>query len=137
MVWLFNTAIPRGQHKKFHQPWSGPYTIVKQLSESTYRIQHTQHRSKRSVVHFDRLKPFNGILQSLTQHIGSDDQSQLSSSTPSTSQHCSEPTLQLLDAGDSDNDEGDNDEDGEQTSSIWYPSRSRHPPRRLTDYIRH
>ena len=58
LVWLFNSVIPRGQHKKLHRPWSGPYTIVKKLSETTYQIQQSQHRSRRNVVHFDCLKPF-------------------------------------------------------------------------------
>ena len=25
LVWLFSPAVPRGQSKKFHHPWSGPY----------------------------------------------------------------------------------------------------------------
>ena len=134
MVWLFNVTTPRGQHKKFHSPWSGPYTVVKQLSDSTYRIQHIQNRSNRSVVHFDHLKPFTGVVQSSTdphshlQHQPSDDQHQLSSSTPSTSQSM-EPVLRLLEYGDSDT------EDGQQTHSLnsrCYPCRSHHPPSRLS-----
>ena len=117
MVWLFNVITPRGQHKKFHSPWSGPYTVVKQLSDSTYCIQHIQNRSNCSVVHFDRLKPFTGVVQSSTdphshlQHQPSDDQHQLSSSTPSTSQSM-EPVLRLLEYGDSDT------EDDQQTHSV-------------------
>ena len=34
-VWLFNTVVPPGKSKKFHRLWTGPYTIVKQLSDST------------------------------------------------------------------------------------------------------
>jgi len=131
MVWLFNSAIPRGQHKKFHRPWSGPYTIVKELSETTYRIQHCQQRSRRHVVHFDRLKRFTGVVQPSPQHMRSSDQPQLPSAS-STSSQLTEPTLQLLDCGDSDSEEND-----EQSSSSRYPPRIRHPPRRLNDYVRH
>ncbi len=113
IVWLFNATAPRGQHKKFHRPWSGPYTVVKQLSDCTYRIQHTQNRSKRSVVHFDRLKQFTGIVQSPTHprshphHPPSDVQHQLSSFTPSPPPQSTEPALHLLDDGDSNTDDGD------------------------------
>ena len=139
MVWLFNATTPREQRKKFHRPWSGPYTVVKQLSDSTYRIQHIQNRSNCSVVHFDHLKPFTGVVQSSPdphshlQQQPSNDQHQLASSTPSTSQSM-EPALHLLDYGDSDT------EDDQQTHSVnsrRYPCRSHHPPSRLAEYIRH
>ena len=65
VVWLFNPVVLRGQDKKFHRPWSGSYTVVKHLLDSTYQIQHTQNHSKHIVVHFDCLKPFTGNLQSL------------------------------------------------------------------------
>ena len=56
LVFLYSTVIPKGRSRKFHQPWTGPYKIVKQLSDAVYRIQHTRNR-KRLVVHFDHLKP--------------------------------------------------------------------------------
>ena len=141
MVWLFNTATPREQYRKFHRPSSGPYTVVKQLSDSTYRIQHTQHRSKHNVAHFDHLKPFTGVVQPPThphsnlQHKPSDDQHQLSSFTPLTSPQSVEPGLYLLDDGDSDNEDGD-----QQTSLVnsrCYPSQPHCTPSRLTDYVHH
>ena len=54
-VWLFNPAIPRGKARKFHQPWTGPYQVLENLSNSTYRLQHL-HNRKKTVVHFDQLK---------------------------------------------------------------------------------
>ena len=57
LVWLHNPAVPRGQAKKLHRPWTGPFRIVRKLSDAVYRVQHTQARRKRLVVHFDRLKP--------------------------------------------------------------------------------
>ena len=57
LVWLHSPAVPRGQSKKLHRPWTGPYRIVAKLSDAVYRIQHSQARRKRLVVHFDWLKP--------------------------------------------------------------------------------
>ena len=39
LVWLHSTVTPRGQCRKFHHPWIGPFKIVKQISQATYRIQ--------------------------------------------------------------------------------------------------
>ena len=113
------------------------YTVVKQLSDSTYRIQHTLNRSKRIVVHFDRLKSFTGVVQSPThpQHQPSNAQHQLSSSTSSTSPRSKEPALHLIDGGDSDNE--DDDQQTHSMNSRRYPSRSHRPPGCLTDYIHH
>ena len=58
-VWLHTTVLARGNTKKFHHPWTGPYHVVKRLSNSTYRIQLPRNPLKRLVVHFDRLKPCN------------------------------------------------------------------------------
>ncbi len=55
LVWLFNPAVPRGQARKFHRPWVGPYKVLDRVSKVTYRIQHTYTRRK-TVVHFDRLE---------------------------------------------------------------------------------
>ena len=52
LVWLYNTVIPRGHSKKFHRPWTGPYQVVKQLSESTYRVRHVLNNHYKNV-HFD------------------------------------------------------------------------------------
>ena len=57
LVWLHNPAAKRGKSKKLVCPWAGPYVVVKKLSEVTYRIQHSQEKRRRTVVHFDRLKP--------------------------------------------------------------------------------
>ena len=57
LVWLHSTVIPRGCSRKFHHPWTGPYRVIKRISDVTYRIQSVGGRRKRLVVHFDRLKP--------------------------------------------------------------------------------
>ena len=62
LVWLWNPAVPRKKGfncKKLHRSWQGPFEVIKQLSDVTYRIQHTAKRRQRQVVHFDRLKPCN------------------------------------------------------------------------------
>ena len=59
LVWLHSPVVPRGQSRKLHCPWTGPFKVVKRLSDAVYRIQDTRPKRKRSriVVHFDRLKP--------------------------------------------------------------------------------
>ena len=56
LVWLFNPAVPLGQSKKLHHPWTGPFTVLKRLSEADYRIKEVYGKKMPSVVHFDRLK---------------------------------------------------------------------------------
>ena len=58
MVWLHSTVVPRGTAKKLHHPWTGPYRVVKCLSDITYRIENVKSKRQRQVVHFDRLKPY-------------------------------------------------------------------------------
>ena len=56
LVWLHSPATPRGKSRKLHRPWTGPYRVVRKLGDSVYRLQHTQNRRRRPVVHFNRLK---------------------------------------------------------------------------------
>ena len=56
LVMLYTSVVPRGYCKKLHRPWSGPFKILKKLSDVTYRIQRCQGRRQRLVVHFNRLK---------------------------------------------------------------------------------
>ena len=57
LVWLHSPAVARGQCRKLHRPWTGPYHIVRRMSDAVYRVRNTQARRQRLVVHFDRLKP--------------------------------------------------------------------------------
>ena len=57
LVWLHNPAVPRGKSHKLHRPWTGPYKVVKRISETVYWLQHLQWQRRRPVVHFDCLKP--------------------------------------------------------------------------------
>ena len=56
-VWLHSPIVSRGSSRKLNCPWKGPYSVVKKISDVTYRIQHLQNRRDRQVVHFNRLKP--------------------------------------------------------------------------------
>jgi hypothetical protein len=56
---VYQLVMPKSERenvKKLHKWWTGPFKVVKRLSEVTYRIQHIRNRAKRLVVHFDRLK---------------------------------------------------------------------------------
>ncbi len=56
LVLLHTTVAPKGVGRKLFRPWSGPYRVVKKLSDAVYRIQDTRSSRRRVVVHFDRLK---------------------------------------------------------------------------------
>ncbi|KAL5469080.1 hypothetical protein EMCRGX_G030273 [Ephydatia muelleri] len=48
--------VPRGQSRKLHHPWKGPYRVQERIGESDYKIRAWKGKSTQ-VVHFDRLKP--------------------------------------------------------------------------------
>ena len=58
LVWLHSPVVKHGRSRKLHLPWSGPYRVVKKLSDAVYRIQELRNKRRRVVVHFDRLKPY-------------------------------------------------------------------------------
>ena len=62
-VWVLFPQVPRGKLKKLYRPWSGPFVVVKRLSNVTYRVQDCNNRCKRMVVHFNRLKPYKQRVQ--------------------------------------------------------------------------
>ena len=39
LVILYTSVVPRGYLKKLHRQWSGPFKILKKISDVTYRIQ--------------------------------------------------------------------------------------------------
>ena len=55
-VWLHSPVVPRGQSKKLHHPWTGPYRVMEKLSDSDYKVKHVKGGRPHVVVHFDRLK---------------------------------------------------------------------------------
>ena len=57
-VLLHNTVVPVGKLNKVFSPWKGPYVILQNLNDGTYRI-HEIARQKVLIVHYDRLKLFH------------------------------------------------------------------------------
>ena len=53
--WHYSKVVPRGVGQKLHRPWKGPYRIVKQISDSVYRLQNPCSPWQCMTVHFDRL----------------------------------------------------------------------------------
>ena len=55
LVWLHKPAVPRGQSRQLHCPWTSSFTVVKHLSDVAYRIQHSRPKKRRTrvVVHLD------------------------------------------------------------------------------------
>ena len=58
-VWFHNPVRKKGISLKLQRPWKGPYLIVEKYNDILYKIQKSP-RDKAKVVHFDRLKPYNG-----------------------------------------------------------------------------
>ena len=117
LVWLHSSVVPNGQSRKLHHP--GPYRVVKQLSDVTYRIQHTLGRKNRLVVHFDQLKPRIGgpNLQ--------DDALQL---PPPIATSSTEVSLKPPTFGSTLIETTDAEDMAVPTSQSQYPSRAHHPP---------
>ena len=55
-VWLNSKAIPKGKSRKFHQEWTGPYEVLRQLGRVNYHIKPEVGKAKMKVVHQNRLK---------------------------------------------------------------------------------
>ena len=51
---------PTLQKSKFAQPWLGPYRVTRRCTTMDYQITLVSDPTKRRVVHFDTLKPFEG-----------------------------------------------------------------------------
>lgn len=146
-MWLHSPSSCKGARKKLYHPWSGPYKVVKKLSDCNYRIEKLQGRKERKVVHYDHLKlcPKNICLDV-------DQRSQAETAPTTQDVHQADKTvpvghhLQLVD-GDNNLDgmpiTSPNQSDGsefasatEQPSSISrYPRRQHCPPSRYEDFV--
>ena len=51
-------AVPQGQSRKLHCPWTDSFTVVKRFSDVAYQIQDSRPKKRhtRVVVHLDQLK---------------------------------------------------------------------------------
>jgi hypothetical protein len=135
LVWLFNPAIPKGRSKKFHRPWTGPYTVIKQLSEVTYQIKHFyNHRLKN--VHFDRLKHCTPNVRLPETPVRGPPVQDDATPMPPPGTH-----MELLDQPDvhhythTDTCSPLVSTDHASSHTPRYPGRSRQPPIRYGDYI--
>ena len=140
-VWLYSPVPQRGTSRKLYHPWTGPFKVVKKISDVTYRIQQQQGKRVRKIVHFDRLKPCSHNIQSKLDSAHSQTATEDPTAHPDTHRatHTFGNHTELLD---------EDDEDtcnatpllvtGHEPSTISvrrYPTRERRPPRRLDDYV--
>ena len=56
-VLLHSPVVPVSKSPKFFCPWKGPYVILQDISDVTYRFEDPL-TNKQLIVHYDRLKPF-------------------------------------------------------------------------------
>ena len=56
MVCLHSAVIPHRRSRKLHHPWTGPFQVMKRLTECDYWIKSIRKKRKTHVVHFNRLK---------------------------------------------------------------------------------
>ena len=139
-VWLHCPAVPRKKAKKFHHPWTGPWRVIKRLSNAVYHIQRLTGRRQRAVVHFDRLK-----ICHLPDTTGESQQS------PGTAGVLPGQNLQLLDSTSDIEDDGEVGRTPQQVAdpgaatataqagmqSPRYPLRNRRPPNWYATVISH
>jgi hypothetical protein len=59
IVMLYTPAVKKARSRKLYRRWTGPYRIVKVISDVVFRLQKLDGRG-RTVVHYNRLKPFTG-----------------------------------------------------------------------------
>ena len=158
LVWLHSPVVPRGQSRKLHCPWTGPFKVVKRLSDAVYRIQDTRPKRKRSriVVHFDRLKPCTSNPEPESEPIR---RRESKDTTMAPQAHGVNLNVDMDDDEDADpaNYQGDPDNPGDviveqneglleqgddltaqeflpssPTAERRYPARERHPPERFS-----
>ena len=142
LVWLHVPFKGRRGSRKLYHPWTGPYKIVKQLSEVTYRIQKLHGRKQRKIVHFDRLKPCPENVR--LDH--DSDNSRPPGDITSTSRHNVTQTYTPANIGEDielmeDDDNWENSQPAIQSPvtapNTRYPSRDRRPPSRYDSFVRH
>ena len=58
-VWMAVKTRKKGKAPKLQRKWSGPKLVLSRFTDVTYEIAESETRQK--VVHFDLLKPYNGV----------------------------------------------------------------------------
>ena len=135
-VWVLFPQVPRGRSKKVHRPWSGPFVVIKHLSDVTYRVQIVNSRRRRVVVHFNHLKPYKLSVPTPAKRKNRRDTKR--ANTPPAHHFGTE--LELVDdeseescpnhrGSDNHTPDPGNQEQPENEQDVWhYPQRMRHPP---------
>ena len=147
LVWLHSPVPPRGSSHKLYHPWTGPFKVVKKLSEVTYRVQQLQGLRTRKVVHFDHLKPCRGNVNVMDSHSPVVDETSLAN-MPAPSQQAETDTPSTSEPYGTNLELIDNDDTEDAVIPILlpttdinairrYPVRERRPPTRLNDYVQH
>ena len=136
LVWLHSSVARKGPRRKLSHQWTGPFKVIKRLSDATYRIQHGLRKNQQKVVHFDRLKPcpdnmrFDHVVPRPTP-IQVDTNVQ-----PSTPSDTVGRNLEFIGEEDDDIMPGLITAPPSQPPRR-YPDRLRHPPSRYGEYVRH
>ena len=140
LVWLHTPAVKKGASRKLHHPWSGPFKVIKKISESTYRIQQLYGNRHRKVVHFDRLKPCSAAPLANANSNRPAQEHQTGNEIHVTAQPpVIGNNLQLID----DDDDDSFGQSPRTTAPVIepepqrYPTRTHHPPARFGDFIRY
>ena len=141
-VWLYSPVVGRGGSRKLNCPWKGPYTVMKKISDVTYRVQNLQRRKDRQVVHFNRLKPYPKDIR-----LERPKQLVTQPSCPRNAVPLTQPTPLPSDIELVEEDEeisptmglGDTDSNPQPTLRTVRrnPPRGRHPPQRYGDVVYH
>ena len=139
--------MKRGQHRKLHHPWTGPYQVLKQISEATYRIKQVDGKRQRKVVHFDRLKPCpsNIRVKDNTNEATNTKQKKVEQSSGSVNdEQVRMPSIGTnlqLTYYDDDNRQAVDTQQPTAVSPLppprRYPERHRQPPARYNDFVPH
>ena len=81
MVWLHQTLRKKGKSPKLMVKWTGPWRIVRKITDVTYLITRTNHKTTQ-IVHFNRLKPC--LLRPESEHQNTNDQEDMHDSDDGT-----------------------------------------------------
>ena len=136
-VWLHLSVIPRGSSRKLHRPWKGPYTIVKKISDSTYRVQHLQKWKDRQVVHFNRLKSCPKSIRLEDAEIPTDQRTSIPLA-PTDTDLAEHMDIEIVEGPEDDQLPAmASNPESVQQQVRQYPTRDRHVPQRYSDYVTH
>ena len=137
LVYLHNPVVPKGKCRKLHCPWTGPFSVIKRISDNVYHIQDTNNKRKRQVIHFDRLKPYHHSTRIPERNmVPRNNSRKCKNSIDSTRPPPPGANLQMIDDEDDDillPSMGEQADDTQPTPPRRYPVRTRRRPARYSD----